>query len=210
MSTSANRLFRSRSGNRCEDTNHTATLLEGVGLYNGNPCVVIYSVVSDSELRQGDGDKVGAAAGHPHPQAQAAREAVDDPAKNADEQLVLRDGEGGDQVGEDAGHHNGQAGVQGEPLAHQLKADEGGHNVDAWNYILCGNVVMLLIAGALFGWEKALYSSQIDGAERQLHPAKLQGAPLDQAGNPGKAAGEQVAGSSACPGCGWWPLTRAG
>ncbi len=116
-------------------------------------------------LRQGDGDKVGAAAGHPHPQAQAAREAVDDPAKNADEQLVLRDGEGGDQVGEDAGHHNGQAGVQGEPLAHQLKADEGGHGVQG----------------------------QIDGAERQLHPAKLQGAPLDQAGNPGKAAGEQVA-----------------
>lgn len=31
-------------------------------------------------------------------------------------------------------------------------------NVDAWNYILCGNVVMLMIAGALFGWEKALYS----------------------------------------------------
>ena len=31
-------------------------------------------------------------------------------------------------------------------------------NVDAWNYILCGNVIMLMIAGALFGWEKALYS----------------------------------------------------
>ena len=31
-------------------------------------------------------------------------------------------------------------------------------NVDAWNYILAGNVVMLGVAGALFGWDKALYS----------------------------------------------------
>jgi len=31
-------------------------------------------------------------------------------------------------------------------------------NVDAWNYILCGNVVMLAVAGMLFGWDKALYS----------------------------------------------------
>lgn len=31
-------------------------------------------------------------------------------------------------------------------------------NIDAWNYILCGNVVMLMIAGMLFGWDKALYS----------------------------------------------------
>lgn len=31
-------------------------------------------------------------------------------------------------------------------------------NVDAWNYILCGNVVMLVVAGLLFGWDKALYS----------------------------------------------------
>ena len=30
--------------------------------------------------------------------------------------------------------------------------------VDAWNYILIGNVIMLLIAGALFGWNIALYS----------------------------------------------------
>lgn len=31
-------------------------------------------------------------------------------------------------------------------------------NVDAWNYILCGNVAMLMVSGALFGWDKALYS----------------------------------------------------
>ena len=45
---------RESAGGVCaqiQDTNHTATLLEGVGLYNGNPCVMIYSVVSDSEVR---------------------------------------------------------------------------------------------------------------------------------------------------------------
>ncbi len=31
-------------------------------------------------------------------------------------------------------------------------------NIDAWNYILCGNVVILGIAGCLFGWDRALYS----------------------------------------------------
>lgn len=31
-------------------------------------------------------------------------------------------------------------------------------NVDAWNYILCGNAVMLAVAGLLFGWDRALYS----------------------------------------------------
>ena len=41
-------------------------------------------------------------------------------------------------------------------------------NVDAWNYILCGNVVMLLIAGALFGWEKALYSMLFQYATTQV------------------------------------------
>jgi len=30
--------------------------------------------------------------------------------------------------------------------------------MDAWNYILAGNVVILLIAGALYGWSIALYS----------------------------------------------------
>lgn len=32
------------------------------------------------------------------------------------------------------------------------------HGIDAFNYILAGNVVMLCIAGLLFGWERALYS----------------------------------------------------
>ena len=30
--------------------------------------------------------------------------------------------------------------------------------IDAWNYILLGNIVMLIDDGALFGWSKALYS----------------------------------------------------
>lgn len=30
--------------------------------------------------------------------------------------------------------------------------------IDAWNFILLGNIIMLIIAGALFGWEIALYS----------------------------------------------------
>lgn len=29
---------------------------------------------------------------------------------------------------------------------------------DIWNYILCGNAVILAVAGLLFGWDKALYS----------------------------------------------------
>ncbi|WP_251207763.1 YitT family protein [Acetatifactor aquisgranensis] len=31
-------------------------------------------------------------------------------------------------------------------------------DIDSWNYIFAGNVVILGIAGALFGWDKALYS----------------------------------------------------
>ena len=29
---------------------------------------------------------------------------------------------------------------------------------DIWNYILCGNAVILTVAGLLFGWDRALYS----------------------------------------------------
>ena len=46
---------RESAGGVCaqiQDTNHTATLVEGVGLYNGEPCVMIYSVVNDSEVRR--------------------------------------------------------------------------------------------------------------------------------------------------------------
>lgn len=32
------------------------------------------------------------------------------------------------------------------------------YGVDTWNYIFVGNVMILLIAGALFGWTEALYS----------------------------------------------------
>ena len=45
---------RETAGGVCaqiQETNHTATLMEGVGLYNGEPCVIIYSVVSDGEVR---------------------------------------------------------------------------------------------------------------------------------------------------------------
>ncbi len=31
-------------------------------------------------------------------------------------------------------------------------------NVPAWNYIMAGNAIMLMSAGVLFGWDKALYS----------------------------------------------------
>lgn len=31
-------------------------------------------------------------------------------------------------------------------------------NKDVWNYILMGNAVVLILAGLLFGWDKALYS----------------------------------------------------
>ena len=41
-------------------------------------------------------------------------------------------------------------------------------NIDAWNYILCGNVVMLIIAGMLFGWDKALYSILFQYASTQM------------------------------------------
>lgn len=30
--------------------------------------------------------------------------------------------------------------------------------IDAWNYIMIGNICILLVAGALFGWTKAMYS----------------------------------------------------
>ena len=45
---------REAAGGVCaqiQETQHTATLVEGVGLYNGDPCVMIYSVVADSEVR---------------------------------------------------------------------------------------------------------------------------------------------------------------
>lgn len=41
-------------------------------------------------------------------------------------------------------------------------------NIDAWNYILCGNVIMLMIAGMLFGWDKALYSILFQYASTQM------------------------------------------
>lgn len=45
---------RESAGGVCaqiQETNHTATLIEGVGLYNGAPCVMIYSVVDNSQIR---------------------------------------------------------------------------------------------------------------------------------------------------------------
>lgn len=41
-------------------------------------------------------------------------------------------------------------------------------NRDAWDYILFGNAVMLVIAGLLFGWEKALYSIIFQFASTQV------------------------------------------
>lgn len=31
-------------------------------------------------------------------------------------------------------------------------------NIDSWNYIFAGNAVVLLVAGAIYGWDKAMYS----------------------------------------------------
>ena len=41
-------------------------------------------------------------------------------------------------------------------------------NINAWNYIFCGNVVMLMVAGALFGWDRALYSIIFQVASTQV------------------------------------------
>ena len=46
---------RESAGGVCaqiQDTNHTATLVEGIGLYNGSSCVLIYTVVAGSQVRQ--------------------------------------------------------------------------------------------------------------------------------------------------------------
>lgn len=40
--------------------------------------------------------------------------------------------------------------------------------IDSWNYIFAGNVVILVIAGMLFGWEKALYSIIFQFASTQV------------------------------------------
>lgn len=41
-------------------------------------------------------------------------------------------------------------------------------NVDSWNYILVGNALMLVVAGLLFGWDKALYSIIFQFASTQV------------------------------------------
>lgn len=40
--------------------------------------------------------------------------------------------------------------------------------IDTWNYIFIGNVVMLVIAGLLFGWDKSLYSIIFQFASTQI------------------------------------------
>ena len=40
--------------------------------------------------------------------------------------------------------------------------------IDTWNYIFIGNVIMLVVAGLLFGWEKALYSIIFQFASTQV------------------------------------------
>lgn len=41
-------------------------------------------------------------------------------------------------------------------------------NINAWNYILYGNAVLLIVAGLLFGWDKALYSIIFQFASTQV------------------------------------------
>ena len=40
--------------------------------------------------------------------------------------------------------------------------------LDAWNYIFAGNCIMLVVAGILFGWDKALYSIIFQFASTQV------------------------------------------
>ena len=40
--------------------------------------------------------------------------------------------------------------------------------IDAWNYIFLGNILVLTVAGALFGWSIALYSINIIKKKRSL------------------------------------------
>lgn len=42
------------------------------------------------------------------------------------------------------------------------------YHLDTWNYILCGNAAMLMVAGYLFGWNKALYSIIFQFASTQI------------------------------------------
>ncbi len=41
-------------------------------------------------------------------------------------------------------------------------------DIDSWNYIFAFNVVVIVIAGALFGWDKALYSIVFQFANTQV------------------------------------------
>ena len=53
---------RESAGGVCaqiQELHHTATLVEGVGLYNGDRCVLIYTVVYVGEVREDDPDGPG-------------------------------------------------------------------------------------------------------------------------------------------------------
>ena len=41
------------------------------------------------------------------------------------------------------------------------------YGIDAWNYIFCFNVALLMLAGYLFGWDRALYSILFQFASTQ-------------------------------------------
>lgn len=81
-------------------------------------------------LRQIDGDKVGAAAGGIHDQAHADAEAVDEPAEDADQKDVIRQGVGGQQIDEEAVGQNHDQGKQRKLPADEAKADEDRHRID--------------------------------------------------------------------------------
>ena len=48
------------------------------------------------------------------------------------------------------------------------------YGIDAWNYIMALNVVILLIAGSLFGWTKAMYSIIFQFSSTQVLHAMYQ------------------------------------
>ena len=74
-------------------------------------------------LREVDRDKIRAAAGSVRPKAQTDRKAVDDAAENTDQENVLGQRIGGNQVGEKAGQHDHDEGEQGELLPDKAKSD---------------------------------------------------------------------------------------
>ena len=75
-------------------------------------------------LRYGDRDKIRAAAGGPTQQAEADGKAVDYTAKYTNQQHVVGQRHRWDNIGQHAGQHNHDAGIDGKPFPDQAKTDD--------------------------------------------------------------------------------------